>query len=129
MTHYRPYGGGRSVFYIRLFSTIFIFTLGTPSWACGQVGSTPAAWRPAGLPLSLDPTGDRGSGTLTYSIPQASPRPGPTHWKEGGIVGGVVLGVLTAILVDALCDSGDSNEHCTRTTLGGAVLGGGVGFT
>jgi hypothetical protein len=48
-----------------------------------------------------------------------------TYWLEGGVGGAIGLGLLTAVLFHGLCES----QNCTGSTVGGAVLGGGLGFT
>jgi hypothetical protein len=50
----------------------------------------------------------------------------PDHRYEGAIVGGLVFGIGGALVTAAVCSSSDdTDKHCTRSTiLGGVVLGG-----
>ena len=50
----------------------------------------------------------------------------PDHRYEGAIVGGLVFGIGGALITAAVCSSSDDmDKHCTRSTiLGGVVLGG-----
>jgi hypothetical protein len=52
----------------------------------------------------------------------------PTHWVEGGIIGAAALGILGAALTGGLCAYSDTNRRCTGATIGGGVMGAGVGF-
>jgi hypothetical protein len=55
----------------------------------------------------------------------------PTHWKEGGIVGAVALGAFGVWFGNEICQNSDagSEEGCTaRSVVGGAIIGGGLGF-
>jgi hypothetical protein len=55
----------------------------------------------------------------------------PTHWKEGGIVGAVALGAFGVWFGNEICQKTDagSEEGCTaRSVVGGAIVGGGLGF-
>jgi len=74
----------------------------------------------------------------TYAPPETSPPQSSGHpftqagkaiprsyWVEGGIIGGVGLGVISALEFHKICESGS----CVRATLGGALLGGALGFT
>jgi hypothetical protein len=62
------------------------------------------------------------------TVPRQIP---PTHWKEGGIVGAVALGAFGVWFGNEICQETDagSEEGCTaRSIVGGAILGGGLGF-
>lgn len=69
-----------------------------------------------------------------FTAPAApDPRPipdprGNTYWKEGGVIGAVLLGILGAVLIDRICGDNSASEHCGTETVGGAVIGAGVGF-
>jgi hypothetical protein len=93
------------------------------------------------LSLLLAPAplfGQRISTFQTYALPETSLRESAglpftqavkaiprTYWLEGGIIGGVGLGVTSALELHKFCESGS----CVRATLGGALLGGALGFT
>jgi hypothetical protein len=53
----------------------------------------------------------------------------PTRWLTGGAIGGTVLGVLTGVLVAGLCEQSDIEQDCVFPTIGGALVGGALGFT
>jgi hypothetical protein len=60
------------------------------------------------------------------ALPDTYPQ---TYWKEGGIAGGILLGLAGFVLIDGLCNSAETaEEHCGTKALGGAALGGAVGF-
>ena len=55
----------------------------------------------------------------------------PTHWVEGGIVGGLALGAFGIWLGNEICQKTDAGGEpgCTaRSVVGGAIVGGGIGF-
>lgn len=83
-------------------------------WQLSDRRSEPAlAQRPGTLRIDED-----------VNSPRALPR---TYWLEGGITGGIGLGLVAAVLYGALCL--EESQSCTGSTIGGAVFGGGLGFT
>ena len=57
-----------------------------------------------------------------------SPSIRPTYWVEGGAIGAGALGALVAVAATALCATSEVADGCTGTTIGGFVVGGGMGF-
>ena len=79
----------------------------------------PPAWPSVSPPFST-------AGTLLRISPLDSSRTIPrTYWLEGALIGAGGLGTFVAVAFHGLCES----QNCTGATIGGAVLGGAVGFT
>ena len=81
------------------------------------------------LPVSaVAPAGRDATDAAPPNLPDTYPG---TYRTEGAIVGAILLGIVGALLVDKFCgnDRNGSDEHCSTKTLGGAVLGAGIGFT
>jgi uncharacterized membrane protein YeaQ/YmgE (transglycosylase-associated protein family) len=101
---------------------ILLLTLGRAQTACTQErapawNSAPAVVLPHAYVATEDPD------------PRPVPMPrGNTYWKEGGVIGAVLLGIIGAVLLDGICGDNSAGEHCGTETVGGAVIGAGVGF-
>jgi hypothetical protein len=53
----------------------------------------------------------------------------PTYWREGGLIGAVSVGAFIAYLAHGLCQDSDTiRGSCADELVGGALLGGLVGF-
>jgi hypothetical protein len=79
----------------------------------------PPAWPSVRLSFSTAQT------TLRTSLLDGSRTIPHTYWLEGAVIGAGGLGTLVAVEFHGLCES----RNCTGVTIGGAMLGGAVGFT